>query len=315
MQNYQHFSKAERLELSILLEKGYSLRAIARSMERSHATISRERRRMGKASPKYDPGKAQQKAQNQRRFSKYQGMKVRNDSELEQYVREKMELFWSPEQIAGALFVEQGRCVGKDAIYKYLYSNHGQALCEFLYRKRYQPKRRRKKKEKHEIIKDRIFISARPALINERKRFGDYEGDTMGRPKKASPYTLVVMRERYSRRVFAKRVARLKYAMRGFKNIRKNNIMHSLTLDNGVENARYKELDVSTYFCDPYSPWQKGSVENAIGLLRRFIPKKADLKDFSQAQIDSFLDIINNTPMKVLGFLTPNQVFDSFSSS
>lgn len=315
MQNYQHFSKTERLELSILLEKGYSLRAIARSMERSHATISRERSRMSRASPRYDAAQAQLKAQNRRRFSKYQGMKVRQDSELEKYVRAKMGCLWSPERIAGVWFVEQGRCVGKDAIYKYLYSSHGQALCEFLYRKRYQPKRRRKKKEKHEIIKDRIFISARPALINERKRFGDYEGDTMGRPKKASPYTLVVMRERCSRKIFAKRVARLKYAIRGFKKIRKNKIMYSLTLDNGVENAHYKELGVPTYFCDPYSPWQKGSVENAIGLLRRFIPKKADLKDFSQAQIDSFVDIINNTPMKVLGFLTPNQVFDSFSPS
>lgn len=315
MPNYQHFSKAERLELSILLEKGYSLRAIARSMERSHATISRELGRMSRDSSKYDAAKAQQKAQDQRRFSKYQGMKVRSDSELEQYVHEKMELLWSPERIAGALFVEKGTCIGKDAIYKYLYSRHGQVLCEFLYRKRYQRKRRRKKKEKHEIIKDRIFIGARPALINERKRFGDYEGDTMGRPKKASPQTLVVMRERCSRKLFARKVSRLKYAINGFQKIRKRNPVLSLTLDNGVENTRYKELGVPTYFCDPYSPWQKGSVENAIGLIRRFIPKKADLKDFSQAQINSFLNIINNTPMKVLGFRTPNQVFASCSSS
>lgn len=315
MQNYQHFSKAERLELSILLEKGYSLRAIGRSMERSHATISRELGRMGRDSPEYNPSKAQQKAQNKRRFSKYQGMKVREDSELEQYVRAKMKLLWSPERIAGAWFVEQGACVGKDAIYKYLYSRHGQALCEFLYRKRYCRKKRRKKKMKHEIIKDRIFIGERPALINDRKRFGDYEGDTMGRPKKASPQTLVVMRERCSRKLFARKVPQLKYAIEGFADLLQNNPIYSLTLDNGVENARYKDLNIPTYFCDPYSSWQKGTVENGIGLIRRFIPKKADLKDFSQDQIDSFISIINNTPMKILGYQTPNQVFDSFSSS
>lgn len=315
MQNYQHFSTGERLELSILLEKGYSLRAIARSMGRSHATISRERRRIGRDSPKYDPAKAQQKAQNQRRFSKYQGMKVRNDSALELYVHEKMQLFWSPERIAGVLLLEKGVRIGKEAIYKYLYSAHGQSLCPFLYRKRYARKRRRKKKGKHELIKNRIFIADRPQEINQRERFGDYEGDTMGRPKKASAHTLVVVRERKSRKLFARKVPRLKQAIRGFSQLLQNNIVHSLTLDNGVENARYKDLNIPTYFCDPYSSWQKGAVENGIGLIRRFIPKKSDLKSFSQKEIDAYLNIINNTPLKVLGFKTPNQVFASLSSS
>lgn len=313
MNNYQHITKTERQELSILLEKGYSIRAISRAMNRSHSSISRELKRKMRTG-EYDPCKADQKAQNKRRFSKYQGMKVRSNSEIEEYVREKMELKWSPEKIAGALYGERGIRIGKNAIYKYLYSAHGQDLCHLLYRKRYSRKKRRKKKAKHEIIKDRVFIAERPQHINQRRKFGHYEGDTMGRPKKASPETLVVLRERLSRKIFVTKVSQLKKSMQGFKDLIAHNTVYSLTLDNGVENARYKQLNVPTYFCDPYCSWQKGSVENGIGLIRRFIPKKSDLKDYSQEQIQSFADTINNTPMKVLGYNTPNQVFDFYSN-
>ena len=283
-------------------------------MKRNHSTISRELKRK-MATGEYDAIKAEQKARNKRRNSKYQGMKVRKNDEIEQYVRKKMSLRWSPEKIAGVLYREKGVSIGKDAIYTYLYSAHGQALCPFLYRQRYKRKRLKEKKAKHEIIKDRVFISDRPKHINERKRFGHYEGDTMGRPKKASPETLVIVRERLSRKIFVKKVSRLKESMEGFADILHKVPIYSLTLDNGVENARYKDLKISTYFCDPYSSWQKGSVENAIGLLRRFIPKKSDLKHFSEQQIQSFVNILNDTPLKVLGFRTPNQVFDYYNSS
>lgn len=314
MKKYEHFSSAERKELSILHNKGYSMREIGRAMNRSHSTISRELNNRKMKAEGYDACKAQRKAQSKRRFSKYQGMKVRSYPEIENYVREKMQLKWSPEKIAGTLYLEKGIRIGKDAIYTYLYSAHGQDLCHLLYRKRYRKRRRRKKKTKHEIIKDRVFIEERPHYINKRRKFGHYEGDTMGRPRKVSPQTLVVLRERLSRKIFVTKVSKLKYSMNGFNYLLKGNKAYSLTLDNGVENARYKELNISTYFCDPYSSWQKGSVENAIGLLRRFIPKKADLKDFSEKQIQAFVDTLNNTPMKILGFRTPNQVFDFYSN-
>lgn len=200
MNNYQHMTSAERKELSILHSKGYSLREIAKAMNRSHSTISRELRKRKMRTGEYDACKAQQKAKNKRRYSKYQGMKIRSDPEIEDYVREKMLLKWSPEKIAGVLFLEKGIEIGKDGIYRYLYSAHGQDVCHLLYRKRYRKRKRKKKKTKHEIIKNRIPISQRPQYINSRKRFGHYEGDTMGRPKQASPQTLVVIRERLSRK-------------------------------------------------------------------------------------------------------------------
>ncbi len=313
MNNYEHFSKSERQELLILHSKGYSMRSIAKAMNRSHSTISRELKRKMKRGG-YDACKAHQKAQNKRRFSKYQGMKVREDDEIEKYMREKMLLKWSPEKIAGVLYLEKRVRIGKDAIYTYLYSAHGQDLCPLLYRKRYRKRKRRKKKSKHEIIKDRVFIAQRPQHINQKKRFGHYEGDTMGRPKKASPQTLVIVRERLSRKIFVKKVSRLRESMQGFGDILHQLPAYSLTLDNGVENTRYKDLRIPIYFCDPYSSWQKGSVENAIGKLRKFVPKKADLKNFSQNQLQSFVDTLNNTPMKVLGFRTPTHVFDFYNN-
>lgn len=259
----------------------------------------------------YEPQKAHHKAYVKRKYSKYQGMKVVSNLEIEAYVKEKIKYEgWSPESIAGRFNFEKGmKIIGKDAIYKYLYSQYGQSLCEFLKYKRYNKKKRKNVKTVREIIKDRVFIDQRPEKINERKRFGDYEGDTMGRPKDASPETLTVMRERFSRKIFAIKVKRLKYAIRGFKKILKSKQPLSLTLDNGVENCRYKELKVDTYFCHPYHSWEKGSVEQGISLIREYIPKKADLKDFSQAKINAILQKINNTPMKCLNYKTPNEIY------
>ena len=113
------------------------MRAIGKAMNRSHSTISREMKRKMRTG-EYDASKADQKAKNKRRRSKYQGMKVCENSEIEQYVREKMLLKWSPERIAGVLYAERGIRIGKDAIYRYLYSEYGLGLCHLLYRKRYK---------------------------------------------------------------------------------------------------------------------------------------------------------------------------------
>ena len=134
----------------------------------------------------------------------------------------------------------------------------------------------------------------------------------MGRPRRASTETLVLMRERMSRKILALKVPRLKYAMEGFKILLSpyQGILKSVTLDNGVENARHRELNAATYFCHPYSSWEKGSVEQGIGLVREYIPKKTDLKDYPAETIAVITDRINNTPMKCLNWLTPNEVFE-----
>jgi IS30 family transposase len=309
---YTHFSKAERLELSILLKKGYSLRDIGRALSRNPSSVSRELNK-NSVNGVYDPHKAHHKAYVKRKYSKYQGMKIREDSDLEKYLKEKIRLGWSPEQIAGRWSLETGDKLHYKTIYKYLYSSYGQDLCQYLYSRRYRKRRKRKKKVERVLIPNRILIEERPLIANLRLEFGHYEGDTMGRAKSASPETLVVARERVSRKLFATKVPRLKWTIDGLRSILEGKPILSLTLDNGPENVRYQELKISTYFCHPYSSWEKGSIEQGIKLLRRYIPKNADLRDYSLKDISAILERINDTPLKCLGWKTPNEIFEEQS--
>ncbi|MDI6883059.1 MAG: IS30 family transposase [Patescibacteria group bacterium] len=306
---YKHFSKTDRLELSILLKKGYSLREIGRALKKDPSSVSREIKE-NSVNGEYDPHKAHHKAYVKRKYSKYQGMRIRENPELKRYLEEKIKSGWSPEQVAGRWNLETGDKLHHKTIYKYLYSAYGQYLCRYLYSKSYRKKRRRKKKSPRVLIPNRIFIDQRPEVANLRLQFGHYEGDTMGRSKSASPETLVVVRERLSRKLFAIKVPQLKWTVDGLKYILNSLPVVSLTLDNGVENVHYQELRVLTFFCHPYSSWEKGSIEQGIKLFRRYIPRRADLKDYSLKDISAILERINNTPLKCLGWRTPNEVFE-----
>lgn len=306
---YRHFTKDERNEISVLLKKGYSIRDIAYALGRNHSSVSREINR-NSVNGVYDPKKAQHKAYVRRKHSKYQGMKIRENPWLEDYVKKKMKQQWSPEQIAGRLKLETGGelSLKPDTIYKYLYSSYGQHLCKYLKYKRYKKRKRKRVKSVREIIKNRVFIDQRPKIINQRRRYGDFEGDTLGIARNTKG-SLVVLIERKSRYILAKKISQLKQAIDGFKELLHPIPVLSLTLDNGPENARYQELGVPTYFCHPYHSWEKGSIENALGLIREYIPKKSDIADYSDEEISAIVDTINNTPRKCLGFRTPEEVF------
>lgn len=298
------------MELSILRKKGYSLRAIAAELGVSPASVSRELRRNRMVCGIYKPGLAQQYAWNRRRNSKYEGMKLRNMEGLEDHVKQKLQEGWTPEQIAGRLKEESGKTVVSfKGIYKWLYSVYGLAYVKYLPYRKLTPRKRKGKKEKRNLIPDRVWIEERPEIIDGRKRIGDFEGDTLGRPKYASPETLAAVMDRLSRFLIGKKVSSLKHTMEdGFKVILPKQAL-SLTMDNGPENVRHKSLGVPTYFCHPYHSWEKGGIENAFQRLRRWIPKRADLKDYSNEKIASIFERMNNTPRKCLGYRTPAEVF------
>ena len=305
-----HFNRTERLELSILLKKGYSLRDVGAALARSPSSVSRELKR-NSVNGDYNPIKAHHKAYVRRKYSKYQGMKVRDHPELERYLKHRLPLGWSPERTAGRWKRENKDAVqmSPQAIYRWLYSPYGQYYCMYLKYKRHRRRKRRRIKQKREIIKNRVFIDQRPLVINQRLRYGDFEADTMGRPKRASHQTLVVLRERKSRYLLARKVRRLKYSMDGFKELLYGIPVRSVTFDNGVENVRHRELGVSTYSCHPYSSWEKGQVENVIEAIREYIPKGSDLAHYSHSLISDIVNRINDTPMKCLNYQTPREVF------
>lgn len=309
---YTHFSKSERYELSILRKKGYSLRAIASALERSPASISREVRRNTRYDG-YNPDYAHTRTRTRRQDSKYQGMKVRKYRDLELYIAEKLSHGWSPDVIAGTWKQEREKqraqvTITAKGIYKYLYSPYGQYLCQYLKSGQFGRRRRRKKKGKKILIPRRVGIEHRPQGITDRRRYGDFEGDTLGVPKYTHE-TVAAVIERKSRYIIARKIPRVKYAVSAFKTMLSPLPVRSLTLDNGVENIRYQELGVQTFFCHPYSSWEKGQIENAFGMIRRYIPKKASLANYSPEDISAIVEHINSIPRKILNYRSPQEVF------
>lgn len=308
---YKHFSKDERLYLAILLKRGCSLREIAGVLGRNPSSVSREIVR-NNTNGIYDPDKADHKAYVKRYNSKYQGMKIRENPWLEQYIQEKLKMCWAPEQITGRLGKRYGKpVISFKTIYKYLYSTHGQQLCRYLTSRRYSRVRRKVGKQKIKMFKNRLFIDKRPASINKRLRYGDTEGDVLGAPR-TSRETLAGLVDRKSRYFLAQKIRRLAYAMDCFKELSAPLSVRSYTFDNGVENARYLELGLPVYFCHTYSAWEKGTIENTFQRLRRFIPKKKRIDDYSEEQISAIVDAMNNTPRKCLDYRTPQELFDRY---
>lgn len=307
---YKHFNKVMRMELSILRKKNYSLRSIAEELGVNVSSVSRELKRNSLESGKYNSSKANHKSYVRRKYSKYEAMKIINVPWLESYIKKKLEEGWTPEEISGRLELDYDKSVVSfKLIYKWIYSAYGQAYAKYLPSQRIKQRKRRKKKTKRTLIPNRILITQRPSVINERKRIGDFEGDTLGK-KKGTKHVLAGIVDRKSRYFLARKVKGLRFTMmQGFKEIIPGNT-YSLTLDNGVENIHYEKLSIPTYFCHPYSSWEKGSIENTFQRLRRYIPKGTDLKNYSEKQIDLIVHRMNNTPRKCLNFRTPAEVFN-----
>lgn len=315
---FGHIQKEERSEIFILLKKGYSYRRIAEALARNHSSISREIKN-NSVNGIYDPFKANHKAYVNRHESKYQGMKIRNEPVLEKYIQDKLQIDkLSPEQIAGRIknIDTQIPYVSYLGIYKYLYSELGQSFCQYLQSHRYRKRQRKTKKTSRDMIFNRISIDLRPQIATERKEFGHFEGDTIVSAKRHhSKAALSVQLERKARYVGIRRIMDLKPITNNnaIKSMSANlKVFKSLTLDNGIENKEQqqlsKDLNINIYFCNPYSSWQKGGVENINRWIRRFIPKGSNIADFSEEFVAFVETKLNNTPRKCLNFKTPLEV-------
>jgi IS30 family transposase len=238
------------------------------------------------------------------------------DVHLQKYVCAQLKEGWSPEIIAGHLKKERGVVmISHETIYQWAYK---EGLTEHLPRGKPRRHRRRwrlKASRGTQGLGLVPVIHERPAIITSRTRFGDWEGDSMlGRRKKGA--IVSVQQERKSRYVLLtkctdKSARETRKAVRGRLRTLQKVLRRTLTLDRGTENAQYKRFGLPVYFCDPYSSWQKGSVEQVIGLLRRYIPKQTDIASISPKQLRQFQDRLNNRPRKCLGFKTPSEVLSS----
>lgn len=303
-------TRVERFELKILVDKGYSQRAIARALGRGKSTISYEMQE-NSVGGTYDPLRADQKARHRKRMRRLMWSKIEHYPRLKQFIVEKLKAHWNPDEIAGYLRRNPSRCpqyVSKTAIYVWLRTARGERYCQYLYSGRVRVKRRRKKVERV-MIPNRVDITKRPPGADNRTRYGHVESDTIvGR--KGTPGGLKVISERKSRLVRVQKVKSMRPGehvaaeagmLQGAKTL-------SITRDNGIENRDYASVGIPSFFCRPYASWQKGGVENVNKMLRYFFPKGTDFRTVSQSDVDRAVTLINEKPRKILGYRSAREV-------
>jgi len=310
-QSYGQLSEQERCAIFRLHAGGISRGEIARQLGRHKSTIGRELRRNALPSG-YQPVAAQRMAGARR----WRGTKIERSSQLRATVDDQLiAMGRSPEQIAGRLEREQGKpVISHESIYRYIYSPLGrrQKLHRTLCRAKARRGRRPRQGARRPLIPFRVSIHDRPKSVSQRRRFGHWEGDLMAFRSPARP--LVVCVERKSRLLLATRqdgktAKTTKHSLKHLLGRLAPKARRSLTFDNGGEFARHHQLGCKTYFCDPHSPWQKGAVENAIGRLRRDLPRATNHAHYSQQDLDDLIALYNDTPRKCLGYRTPLESF------
>ena len=319
---YTHLTENERYVISHLSIAGFSLREIARRINRHHSTVSRELERNG---PEYDCTvywydwthpralKRRYKARHHRRQS---------NPHLVKYVIRKLRVDWSPEIIAAKLKIDypddDAMRLSHETIYRWIYldASKGGTLHYHLRRKRKKRRRQKRYGSGRRFIPGRVSISERPNIVETRERFGDWEGDTV-EGKKSTGYMATHV-ERKSRYLIAVKLTDKKAESLTSKSIKAfwrvpKKMRKTLTVDNGKEFANFKELENKTgltvYFADPYSAWQRGTNENTNGLLRQYFPKGTDFKKVTEEDLAIAVKKLNHRPRKCLGCRSPHEVF------
>ena len=324
MKSNKHLSLEERSKISVLQSSGESVRSIARILGRSPSTISRElnRSQADKFRGNYIASTTHARVQELWKTSHRSQKTILKQRNVRDFVEKYLQYGYSPAIISHLLEERFCEKISHETLYIYIYSSP-KGLKKYLLRR----KQGRKSKKNNRFtyvgtgknIPNRIDISLREELANKRLEFGHFEADsvvscvTKGKTKSC----LTVLVDRATRMTIIRKTAS-KTALQTTTSIIKalkplsNNVI-GITCDNGCEFSQHekinKELNIKSYFCKPYHSWEKGTVENINGLIRRFFPKGTDFDTISEEQIAYVEDWINNRPMKILNYMTPKQIF------
>jgi IS30 family transposase len=320
-QSYAHITSDERDQIALWWNQGIALSDIAQRLGRNKSSISREiHRNKSAVFDVYLAHKAH--ARSAERASRTHRRPRLKENLICSYVTEKLQLGWSPEQIAGRLPLEHvGKRISTEAIYQFVYDPSVRKefdLVPFLTRRhRKRQKKGHRKTHKSSHIPNRIDILRRPKHIAVRKQFGHWESDAaVSRQSKAAINVTTERKSRYTvlRKMHQKSAPQtVRSVTRALKDF-PGKARRSLTYDNGAENVDHDtindRLGTRSYFCQPYHSWEKGTVENTIGLVRRRYPKKTNFALVSQRHLTQLQHRLNNRPRKCLSFKTPNEVFN-----
>lgn len=312
MKSYTHFTLKERVCLEELRNSGKKISEIAKIMGRNKSTISRELHRNSNKQGLYNSWGAYSKATFRRKKS-VRKQRIQKDTDLYRFICEKLNLYWSPEIIAEMWNRKHLReRISFTTIYRAIKDKRFEGITSKTHLRR-RGKKRCNNRSKFNTIQPEHTIHERSREIEERKRCGDWEGDTVrGAVGKGGLLTLV---DRKARKLLAVKVddfsqdtvyEAVLYAFDGI-------VPKSITFDNGSEFARFKDMEKAlntiVYFADPHSPWQRGTNENTNDILRFFFPKGFDFHSITQDEVDNAVALINSRPRLCLDLLAPDEVF------
>lgn len=315
--SYIHLTAYERYCIAHMYMAKYAIRLIARRINRSPSTVSREvKRNKGSHSP-YWYDWAQYYAQE--RKAQPTSEKRKSHTVLYEIVMNNIKKGLSPEIISGRLkreYRSEKMRVSHETIYRWIAADAQQGGEHYLSLVRHHKKRRKQRRSvRRRLFEGRVSISERPKIVDDKIRFGDWESDSVeGAKSKGGLATHVERKSRYlvagklndkRSKTFMDRSVEL------FKHFNPR-LVKTFTVDNGSEFAQFKALEKATkskvYFADPYSPWQRGLNENTNGLLRRYFPKGCNFHEIGDNIIQSVVDKLNHRPRKCLNFRTPYEV-------
>jgi IS30 family transposase len=320
-QHYEQLGLRERVRIELWRGEGRSLRWMAGQLGRAPSTLSRELRRNNRPTRQwrgpYDGERAHGLALRRRHWDAR--FKLARQPDLREMVRGCLAMGRSPEQIAGRLALEHGRTlISHESIYRFIY--HRSAQKDHWHRLLPRAKSRRGRLGRRggspaSLMSRRRSIAQRPAEAEDRTIPGHLEADLMAFSRPGQ-YLLVTF-ERTSRaislvRLPSKSAADVRRQLSTQLARTPRHLRRSITFDNGTEFAlHYKlscKLALGTFFCDPHAPWQKGGIENAIGRLRRWLPRRTDLDAITPEQLQAIADAYNAAPRKCLAFQSPTEV-------
>lgn len=314
----------DRQQIALWRRIGLNAKQIAEKIGKDRTVVWRELKRNAGFYLPYDASDAHYFAQ--RRAKKTNRPILEKDLDLYRYVVECLEDDWSPEQVAGRLKKHPpkhlaGKKISHETIYQFIYDKE-----PWLYHKlrRAHPDRqpRYQRKKRKASTPGKVSICFRGEHINNRSELGHFESDSMlGKGRK---YGLSAQYERSIQLALLNKVDNLtaeetKEALRITIESLPDSFVKSITFDNGSENAKHLEIkddyDLQTFFCDPYKAWQKGGVENVIGLVRQYFPKGTDLTNVTKQEIYQVQEKLNNRPRKSLDFKTPNELLQEYKQN
>lgn len=312
--HYSHLNKTERTLIKDWKKQCISLREIGRRLNRSHTTISRELRRNLWCGRHYYIRGAQEFYEH-RLKRRAQRFRLKTQS-LRRFVHQKLSIGWTPELISGRLKMSGSKeYICHESIYQYIYIQ-APDLIECLTRKHKKRRTKNPYRSTSERIKNRVSILLRPVQVDKREMVGHWESDSVVGGDRKSGLNVIV--ERMTRLVNIslmknKTAQETKSAIIRRLSNHPDELVKSITYDNGSENVLHQaindKLGVQSFFCEPYHSWEKGSVEQINGLIRRYLPKGTNFNNVSAAEINRIEKRLNNRPRKCLNYKTPYEVF------